>query len=85
MKEIAGGILLLIGGFIALYGFVRYLVVVYRHGILWLMFCLVVLPVGHIAFLVLHFKDSLKPIGFLACGIGVQAIGCWLWPEAMVM
>ena len=68
-----------------MYGLVKYLVVIYRHGILWLLFCLIVLPVGHIAFLILHPRDSLNPVLFLACGIGIQAVGCWLWPEIMEM
>ncbi len=85
MKEIAAVILLLIGGLIALYGFVKYLVVIYKHGILWLLFCLIVLPVGYVAFLVLHPRDSLKPILLLACGIVIQAVGCWVWPEIMEM
>ena len=85
MKEVAAGILVLIGGLVALYGFVKYLVVIYRHGLLWFLFCLIVLPVGPIAFLILHPRESLKPFLLFVCGIGVEAVGCWLWPGIMEM
>lgn len=81
MLEHIARILLVIGGLVGLYGFARYVMVIYGHGYLWLLFCLVVLPVGYVAFLLLHPRESLKPLLILVAGIALQFIGYLLHPE----
>jgi hypothetical protein len=72
-----------IGGLIALYGMIRYLYVIYKHGILWLTFCLVILPIGYVVFFIRHPYDSVKPVLIVAFGMAIMWVVYLIFPETM--
>jgi hypothetical protein len=69
-----GYILFVIGLLIGLLGDVRFLVVVYRHGLGWFFGCLFVPVLGWLFFL-LHARETWRPLALSMTGLVVAGVG----------
>ena len=74
---VLGYILFGVGSLIGLFGDVRFLVVVYRHGFGWFFTCLFVPVVGWLFFL-LHAKDAWRPAALSMAGFVIAGVGYWV-------
>jgi hypothetical protein len=73
---VLGYILVCIGMMIGLFGEVRLLVVAYHRSLLWYFGCLFVPLVG-LAFFLLHFRNTWRPITLWTVGLLIAVVGCW--------
>jgi hypothetical protein len=72
---VLGYILVGLGCLAALVGELRFLVITYRHGLLWFFSCLLLPIVGWIFFLA-HFREAWRPVVLSTAGMLVAFIGC---------
>jgi hypothetical protein len=82
---IVGYILLVIGFIVCVVGEAVFLVVAYKHSLLWFLGCLFV-PVICWIFFFLNMKATIKPfclqvLGFLLAGLGAYMAG-FVWPSS---
>jgi hypothetical protein len=72
---ILGYFLFLIGGIACLFGELRFMVVVYRHSSMWFLCCLFI-PFVWLAYFLLHFANTWRPVMFSTVGLLVALLGC---------
>jgi len=77
MMFVLGYILLGLGCIAALVGDVRFLVITYRHGLVWFFTCLFI-PVVAWIFILTHFKEAWRPLLLSLAGLVVACIGYWI-------
>lgn len=77
MMTILGYILLGMGCIAGLIGDFRFLVVAYRHGLVWFFTCLF-LPVIGLIFFLLHARETWRPVALSMAGFVVAGIGYWI-------
>jgi len=71
---VLGYILFGLGFLAGLVGDVRFLVIIYRHGLVWFFACLFIPFVGLVFFL-LHVKETWRPVLLSTIGLIVASIG----------
>jgi hypothetical protein len=72
---VAGYILAVIGSIACFLGELRMLVLAYRRGFGWLLFCLLLAPLCWLALLAVDFKSSARPFALAALGLVAAGIG----------
>jgi hypothetical protein len=72
-----GYILLIVGLIVAIYGQIRFLVLVYNRNLWWFLGSLVAPPVAWV-FLFLDLKATIKPFGLSLLGLLVAGLSCWM-------
>ena len=68
-----GGILMIVGVVMALVGAIMFLVAFFRESVIWGIGCLLFWPVS-LVFMLLHWQDVKKAIGFEVLGV-LMAVG----------
>lgn len=63
-----------LGCLASLLGDIRFLVIAYRHSVLWLIACLLV-PFAALVFFLLNAKETWKPVLLAIAGLIVAAVG----------
>ena len=74
---VIGYILFGLGCIVGLVGNVRFLVITYRHGLVWFFTCLFIPIVGWIFFLT-YFKEAWRPVLLSAAGFVLAGIAYWI-------
>jgi hypothetical protein len=74
--NVLGDILVLIGFMIYLFGDARFLVVAYHRSLLWYFGC-VFIPFAGLAFFLLNFRKTWRPVVVSTFGILIAVAGCW--------
>ena len=74
---VLGYILFGLGCLAGLAGDVRFLVITYRHGLVWFFTCLFIPLVGFF-FFVSHFRETWRPVLLSTAGLIVASVGYWI-------
>ena len=74
---VIGYILFGLGCLAGLAGDIRFLVITYRHGLVWFFTCLFIPMVGWV-FLLTHFRETWRPMLLSVTGSAVACIGYWI-------
>ena len=71
----------IIGLCLGIYGLIYFHVKAYREGVLWLVACLVLGPIGYITFLCVHPKKALPPLLIIFIALCIDGFAYSLNPE----
>lgn len=74
---VLGYILFGLGCIAGLVGEVRFLVITYRHGLVWFFTCLFIPFVGFFFFMS-HFRETWRPVLLSTAGLIVASVGYWI-------
>ena len=74
---VLGYILFGLGCLVGLAGDIRFMVITYRHGLIWFFTCLFLPVIGWIFFL-MFFKEAWRPVLLSTGGFVVACFGYWI-------
>ena len=74
---VLGYILFGLGCIAGLAGEIRFMVITYRHGLVWFFTCLFLPVIGWIFFLT-HFREAWRPVLLCTVGFAIACVGYWI-------
>ena len=79
--DLFAALLAMAGSLIMLWACIAIYVSIFRKGLGWFIFCIVIPPIGLIIFCIMNLKDSAKPISISLLGLLVFFSASFISPE----